>query len=52
VEKLLEHEKFKNAAEMLQQKRMIEENVWSNPQIAKFLPKMKIRGWRSRFSTW
>ncbi len=36
VEKLLEHEKFKNAAEMLQQKRMIEENVWSNPQIAKF----------------
>ncbi|HVN03295.1 MAG TPA: segregation/condensation protein A [Bryobacteraceae bacterium] len=36
VEKLLEHEKFKNAAEMLQQKRLIEENVWSNPQIAKF----------------
>jgi segregation and condensation protein A len=36
VEKLLEHEKFKNAAEMLQQKRMIEENVWSNPQIARF----------------
>src|SRR3984893_12970713 len=37
VDKLLEHEKFKNAAEMLQQKRMIEENVWSNPQIAKFV---------------
>src|ERR1700722_5197887 len=36
VDKLLEHEKFKNAAEMLQQKRMIEENVWSNPQIAQF----------------
>jgi segregation and condensation protein A len=36
VEKLLEHEKFKNAAEMLQQKRMIEENVWSNPQMAQF----------------
>jgi len=36
VEKLLEHEKFKNAAEMLQQKRLIEENVWSNPQIARF----------------
>ena len=33
VERLLEHERFKNAAEMLQQKRMIEENVWSNPQI-------------------
>ena len=36
VEKLLEHERFKNAAEMLQQKRMIEENVWSNPQIKSF----------------
>ncbi|MFN7997081.1 MAG: segregation/condensation protein A [Bryobacteraceae bacterium] len=36
VVKLLEHEKYKNAAEMLQQKRMIEENVWSNPQIEKF----------------
>ncbi len=36
VERLLEHEKYKNAAEMLQQKRMIEENVWSNPQIAQF----------------
>jgi segregation and condensation protein A len=37
VERLLEHERFKNAAEMLQQKRMIEENVWSNPQIKAFL---------------
>lgn len=37
VEKLLEHERFKNAAEMLQQKRMIEEAVWSNPQIQQFL---------------
>ncbi|HYW47204.1 MAG TPA: segregation/condensation protein A [Bryobacteraceae bacterium] len=36
VERLLEHERFKNAAEMLQQKRMIEENVWSNPQIKTF----------------
>lgn len=36
VEKLLEHERFKNAAEMLQQKRLIEENVWSNPQISAF----------------
>ncbi len=36
VERLLEHERFKNAAEMLQQKRMIEENVWSNPQIKAF----------------
>jgi len=37
VERLLEHERFKNAAEMLQQKRMIEENVWSNPQIKQFV---------------
>ena len=37
VHRLLEHEKFKNAAQMLQQKRLIEENVWSNPQIATFV---------------
>ncbi len=37
VERLLEHERFKSAAEMLQQKRLIEENVWSNPQIRSFL---------------
>jgi segregation and condensation protein A len=37
VERLIEHERFKNAAEMLHQKRVIEEAVWSNPQIAEFL---------------
>jgi segregation and condensation protein A len=37
VNRLLEHEKFKNAAQMLHQKQMIEENVWSNPQISSFL---------------
>ena len=36
-DRLLEHERFKNAAEMLQQKRMIEENVWSNPQMKAFI---------------
>jgi segregation and condensation protein A len=36
VDRLLEHERFKNAAEMLHQKRIIEEAVWSNPQIAEF----------------
>ncbi len=36
VDRLLEHERFKNAAEMLQQKRLIEENVWSNPQLKAF----------------
>ena len=37
VDRLLEHERFKDAAEMLQQKRMIEEAVWSNSQIDQFL---------------
>ena len=36
VQRLLEHQRFKDAAEMLQQKRMIEENVWSNPQMKEF----------------
>jgi segregation and condensation protein A len=37
VERLVEHQKYKDAAEMLQQKRLLEEAVWSNPQIQKFL---------------
>jgi len=37
VDRLLEHERFKNAAEMLQQKRMIEEAVWSNPGMGEFV---------------
>jgi len=37
VERLIEHERFKNAAEMLQQKRIVEEAIWSNPQIETFL---------------
>src|SRR5438270_1332187 len=37
VERLIEHERFKNAAEMLQQKRVVEEAIWSNPQIENFL---------------
>ncbi|MCC7176153.1 MAG: segregation/condensation protein A [Bryobacterales bacterium] len=37
VDRLLEHERFKNAAEMLQQKLLVEENVWSNPQMLAFL---------------
>lgn len=36
VNRLLEHERFKTAAEMLHEKRVIEEAVWSNPQIAQF----------------
>ena len=37
VQRLLEHERFKNAAEMLHQKRLIEEAVWSNPQLREFV---------------
>jgi segregation and condensation protein A len=37
VDRLLEHERFKSAAEMLHQKRLIEEAVWSNPQIEQFI---------------
>lgn len=37
VQKLLEHERFKSAAEMLHQKRVIEEAVWTNPRMAEFL---------------
>jgi segregation and condensation protein A len=37
VNRLLEHERFKTAAEMLHQKRVIEEAVWSNPQIEQFV---------------
>src|SRR5438270_12707587 len=36
VARLLEHEKFKNAAQMLLQKQQIEEAVWSNPSLKEF----------------
>ena len=44
VERLLEHERYKNAAEMLQQKRLIEENVWSNPQMKQFAAEIEDPG--------
>jgi segregation and condensation protein A len=31
VQRLVEHEKYKNAAQLLYQKQQIEENVWSKP---------------------
>ena len=37
VHRLLEHEQFKNAAQMLQSKRMIEEAMWSQPGIGEFV---------------
>jgi segregation and condensation protein A len=36
VERLLEHERFKNAAQMLQQKQMLEAASWSNPGVREF----------------
>src|SRR3954469_23390738 len=33
VQRLLEHEKFKNAAQMLLQKQHVEEAVWTNPNL-------------------
>ena len=36
VERLLEHERFKNAAQMLQQKQMLEAATWSNPGFREF----------------
>lgn len=37
VHRLLEHEQFKNAAEMLQSKRMVEEAMWSQPGVGEFV---------------
>jgi segregation and condensation protein A len=37
VERLLEHERFKAAAQMLMQKQQIEEATWSNPGMRTFL---------------
>jgi segregation and condensation protein A len=37
VQRLLEHEKFLQAAQMLREKRVVEENVWSNPPLQAFL---------------
>jgi segregation and condensation protein A len=36
VERLLEHERFKAAAQMLQQKQQVEDATWSNPGIREF----------------
>jgi segregation and condensation protein A len=36
VERLLEHERFKNAAQMLQDKQMLEAATWTNPGIREF----------------
>jgi segregation and condensation protein A len=37
IERLLEHERFKAAAQMLQQKQMVEEATWTQPGMKDFL---------------
>jgi len=37
VNRLIEHEKFKSAAQMLMQKQQIEDAVWSNPAVKEFM---------------
>ncbi len=37
VDRLLEHERYRDAAQMLQQKRMVEDAVWTNPRIHEYL---------------
>jgi segregation and condensation protein A len=37
VHRLLEHEQFKNAAQMLESKRMVEDAMWSQPGIGEFV---------------
>ena len=36
VERLLEHERFKNAAQMLHDKQMLEAATWTNPGVREF----------------
>jgi segregation and condensation protein A len=36
VDRLLEHERFKNAAQMLLDKQMLEANTWTNPGVREF----------------
>ena len=37
VQRLIEHDTFKQASQMLMQKRVVEENTWSNPSLEAFL---------------
>jgi segregation and condensation protein A len=37
VQRLLEHEKFKNAAQMLHQKELVESSSWSHPGVKDFV---------------
>ncbi len=44
VERLLEHERFKNAAQMLLQKQGIEAATWTRPQLRAFLNETDVQG--------
>ena len=44
VERLLAHERFKNAAQMLLQKQGIEAATWSRPQLRAFLNEADVEG--------
>ena len=44
VERLLEHERFKNAAQMLLQKQQIEAATWTRPQMRSFLNDTDVEG--------
>ena len=44
VERLLEHERFKNAAQMLLQKQQIEAATWTRPQLRAFLSETDVEG--------
>ncbi len=44
VERLLEHERFKNAAQMLLQKQQIEAATWTRPQLRAFLNDTDVEG--------
>jgi segregation and condensation protein A len=44
VERLLEHERFKNAAQMLLQKQQIEAATWTRPQLKTFLNEAGLEG--------
>jgi segregation and condensation protein A len=44
VERLLEHERFKNAAQMLLQKQQIEAATWTRPQLKSFLNEAGMEG--------
>ena len=54
VNRLIEHEKFKSAAQMLMQKQQIEDAVCSNPAMKEFIamPKAQSQKWRPTSLIW